>query len=75
MGVVLLMKGFCAAVIGGFGNVFGAVVGGLVLGVVESIGAGFISSAYKDVIAFGVLILVLMIRPTGLFSFKTQVKA
>jgi branched-chain amino acid transport system permease protein len=68
MGVMLGLKGFCGAVIGGLGSVVGSIVGGLVLGILESLGAGLISSAYKDAIAFVILLLVLFIRPTGLFG-------
>lgn len=75
MGYLVLIKGFCAAVVGGFGSFPGAIVGGLILGVAENIGAGFISSAYKDVISFFILIFVLMIKPTGLFGLVTKAKA
>ncbi len=68
MGVVLGLKGFAAAVLGGYGNVMGAVVGGLLLGVLESLGAGLISSTFKDVIAFVILLLVLFIRPRGILG-------
>lgn len=68
MGTMLGLKGFCAAIFGGLGSGGGAIVGGLVLGVLESLGAGFISSAYKDAIAFIVLLLILFIKPSGLFG-------
>jgi len=68
MGIAIGQKGFIAAVIGGFGNIPGALLGGLFLGVVENIGAGFVSSGLKDVISFGVLLLVLLVRPSGLFA-------
>ncbi len=68
MGVVLGLKGFAAAVLGGYGDVMGAVVGGLLLGVLESLGAGLISSTFKDVIAFVVLLLVLFVRPQGILG-------
>jgi branched-chain amino acid transport system permease protein len=67
VGVLLGLKGFSAAILGGFGSFPGAIAGGLSLGLLESLGAGYISSAYKDVIAFVVLLLVLFVRPTGLF--------
>ncbi len=69
IGVMLGLKGFAAAVLGGYGNSLGAVLGGLTLGVLESLGAGLISSAYKDVIAFGILLLVLFIKPNGLLGY------
>ena len=62
------IKGFTAAILGGFGNVAGALAGGLVLGVLESLSVAFVSSGYKDVIVFGLLILILFVRPSGLFS-------
>ena len=68
MGVMLGLKGFCGAVIGGLGSVPGAIIGGFALGVLEAMGAGLISSAYKDAIAFVVLLLVLFMRPTGILG-------
>ena len=68
VGYVAGLKAFTAAVLGGIGNVPGAMLGGFVLGVVESIGAGFIGGEYKDLFAFGVLILVLLVKPTGLLG-------
>lgn len=68
VGVLLGLKGFAAAILGGFGSFPGAIVGGLGLGLLESLSAGYISSAYKDVVAFVVLLLVLFVRPTGLFG-------
>lgn len=67
-GVMLGLKGFAAAVLGGLGNPMGAVAGGLILGLVESLAAGLVSSGYKDAIAFIILLLVLFIRPSGLFG-------
>jgi branched-chain amino acid transport system permease protein len=67
-GVMLGLKGFAAAVLGGYGNSVGAVVGGLTLGVLESLGAGLISSTYKDVIAFAILLLVLFMKPSGILG-------
>ncbi|KIX12360.1 branched-chain amino acid ABC transporter permease [Dethiosulfatarculus sandiegensis] len=68
VGVMIGLKGFAAAVLGGYGNFTGAVLGGVVLGLLESLGAGLISSTYKDVIAFVVLLAVLFIRPSGLMG-------
>ncbi len=67
-GVMLGLKGFCAAILGGMGSSMGAVAGGLLLGVIESLGAGIISSGYKDAIAFVVILAVLFIRPSGLLG-------
>jgi branched-chain amino acid transport system permease protein len=68
VGIMLGLKGFCAAIIGGLSGGMGTVLGGLLLGVLESLGAGLISSGYKDAIAFVILLLILFIRPQGLFS-------
>jgi branched-chain amino acid transport system permease protein len=68
VGVLLGLKGFAAAILGGFGSLPGAVLGGIGLGVLESLSAGYVSSAYKDVCAFVVLLLVLFIRPQGLLG-------
>jgi branched-chain amino acid transport system permease protein len=65
-GVMLGLKGFAAAILGGLGSFPGAIAGGLTLGLVESFGAGFVSSAYKDVIAFAIMLGVLFLRPDGL---------
>ncbi len=67
-GVMLGLKGFCAAILGGMGSSTGAVAGGLLLGIIETVGAGFISSGYKDAIAFLVILLVLFIRPSGILG-------
>jgi len=75
MGTGILIKAFAAAVVGGFGNLPGAVVGGLLVGVVESLGAGYLSGNYKDIYAFFLLIAVLMVRPSGIFGVSIKVKA
>lgn len=68
MGGLIIMKAFVIIVIGGMGSIPGAVLGGLILGLAESMGAQYISTNYKDVVAFVVLVIILSIKPTGLFS-------
>jgi branched-chain amino acid transport system permease protein len=65
MGLLVSQKAFVVVILGGMGNVVGAVSAAFFLGVVESLGAGFISSEFRDLIAFGMLILVLWLRPEG----------
>jgi branched-chain amino acid transport system permease protein len=68
MGYVYGLKAFTAAVLGGIGNIPGAMVGGLLLGLLEAVGATFFPAEWKDVIAFGVLITILIFRPRGLLG-------
>jgi branched-chain amino acid transport system permease protein len=68
MGYSAGLKAFTAAVLGGIGNIRGAMLGGLILGLVESLAVTFINPAYKDVVAFVILILTLVFRPTGLLG-------
>ncbi|MEO7403528.1 MAG: branched-chain amino acid ABC transporter permease [Burkholderiales bacterium] len=68
MGLVFTLKGFCAAMIGGLTNPMGAIVGGLILGLVESLAIVFIASAYKDVVALGVLLVIMILAPQGLLG-------
>ena len=75
MGALISLKAFAANIIGGFGNIPGAILGGLALGVVETFGAAFISVPYKDAIAFALLLLFLLVRPQGLFGEKISEKA
>jgi branched-chain amino acid transport system permease protein len=71
VGTLLALKGFAAAMLGGMGSPLGAVVGGLVLGLLESFGAGLISSAYKDAVAFIVILAALFVMPQGLFGRRS----
>jgi len=68
VGTLLALKGFAAAMLGGMGNPVGAVIGGLLVGLLETFGAGYVSSAYKDAIAFLVILAVLFVMPQGLFG-------
>jgi branched-chain amino acid transport system permease protein len=75
MGSSIALKAFAASIIGGFGDVTGAVVGGLALGVIETFGAAYISVPYKDGFAFLVLFVFLLIRPQGFFGERVAEKA
>jgi branched-chain amino acid transport system permease protein len=75
MGIGILIKAFAAAVVGGFGNMPGAVLGGLLVGVAESLGAGYLSGNYKDIYAFILLIAVLLVKPSGLLGVTVKAKA
>lgn len=68
VGTLLALKGFSSAMLGGMGNPIGAVVGGLLVGIMEQLGAGYISSKYKDAIAFIIILLTLFVMPNGLFG-------
>jgi branched-chain amino acid transport system permease protein len=68
MGLIPGLKAFVAAVLGGIGNVPGAMAGGLLMGLSEEFVAGYLSSSYRDAVAFGILIVILLIRPSGLFG-------
>jgi branched-chain amino acid transport system permease protein len=74
MGWIYGLKAFTAAILGGIGNIPGAMVGGILLGVIEALGAAYISIAWKDAIAFCVLILILIVRPTGLLGERVAEK-
>ena len=75
MGSIIALKAFSATIIGGFGDVTGSIVGGLLLGVVEAFGAHYISVPYKDAFAFLLLLIFLLVRPQGIFGEKVSEKA
>jgi branched-chain amino acid transport system permease protein len=75
MGGMLGLKAFCSSIVGGFGSIPGAILGGIVLGVVEVFAAYYISSAYRDAFAFIILILALLFWPQGFFGEKIAEKA
>lgn len=72
IGLGLGLKGFAAAILGGLGSAYGAIVGGLLLGIAEQLSAGYISSAYKDVVAFVAILAVLLVRPSGIFGTRVS---
>jgi branched-chain amino acid transport system permease protein len=72
MGFIITVKAFAAVVLGGLGNVWGAVVGAFLIGIVENTGVWFIPPVWKDSIAYGILILVLFLRPSGIFGKKEE---
>ena len=75
MAGTVALKAFAANIIGGYGSIPGAILGGLALGVIETMGASYISVPYKDAFAFAMLLLFLMVRPQGLFGEKISEKA
>ncbi len=75
MGYLVGIKAFTSAVLGGIGNIPGAMLGGVLLGLIEGIGAGWLSSQWKDVIAFAILVLVLLIKPSGLLGERIVERA
>lgn len=74
MGIMPGLKAFVAAVLGGIGSIPGAMTGGIILGVIEALVSGFISSTFRDAAAFAILILVLLFRPSGIFGKNTREK-
>jgi branched-chain amino acid transport system permease protein len=74
MGIMPGIKAFVAAVLGGIGNVYGAMLGGIIMGIAEVLVVGYLSSTYRDAIAFAVLILILLFKPTGLLGSPMEEK-
>lgn len=74
LGWIFGLKAFISAILGGIGNIPGAMVGGMILGIVETLGAGYVSPQWKDVIAYVILILILIFRPTGLLGERVAEK-
>jgi branched-chain amino acid transport system permease protein len=74
MGIIIGLKAFVAAVLGGIGNIPGAMLGGLLIGITETMVVGYLSPTYKDAVAFGILILILLFRPSGLLGTVAQEK-
>ena len=75
MAMAILLKGMTGMAIGGMGNVYGAMLGGLLVGVLETLAVSYLSSAYQDVIVFAALIGVLMFKPAGLFGVQIRDRA
>jgi branched-chain amino acid transport system permease protein len=74
LGWVFGLKAFIAAIMGGIGNIPGAMLGGMILGIIETLGSGYLSPQWKDVIAYVILILILIFRPTGLLGERVAEK-
>jgi branched-chain amino acid transport system permease protein len=74
MGQAILVKAFAAAILGGLASLPGVIVGGLVVGLAENLAGAYVSSAYKDVVAFAVLLLVLAVRPSGILGSRVEEK-
>ena len=74
MSATIGMKAFAAAILGGIGNLWGALLGGVILGIAEAVGAAYISTAYRDAFSFIILFVVLFVKPTGLLNKKIENK-
>ena len=72
---MIALRAFAATIIGGFGDVTGAIIGGIALGIIETFGAAYVSVPYKDAFAFLVLIMFLVFRPQGIFGERVAEKA
>lgn len=74
MGALAGLKGWACAILGGIGSIAGSVAGGLLIGVAENLTSGFLSPGYKDIVSFAIMILVLLIRPTGFMGYHFEEK-
>ena len=74
MGAIAGLKGWSCAILGGIGSITGSLIGGILLGIAENLTSGFISTGYKDAVGFLIIILVLIIKPTGLMGYKFEEK-
>ena len=72
MGIPVMLKGFVVIILGGLGSYPGAIIGGVILGIIEAVGLTLTSSAWRDVISFGVLILIIWVKPWGIFGVKEK---
>jgi branched-chain amino acid transport system permease protein len=72
MGTDMAVKGFAVMLIGGLGSIYGAMAGGLILGIVEVLSVAYLASSYRDAFVFGLMIVILLVRPAGLFSSGTE---
>jgi branched-chain amino acid transport system permease protein len=73
MGDLAALRAFAVVILGGLGSIAGATIGGFLLAFIEEMGAGYVSSGYRDAMGFLLIILVLIVRPTGLFSRKERI--
>jgi branched-chain amino acid transport system permease protein len=73
MGDLAAAKAFAIVILGGLGNIVGATVGGFILAFVEELGAGYVSSGYRDAMGFLLIIAILLFKPTGLFARKERI--
>ena len=71
MGFNLILPMFAAAILGGIGSIYGAVLGGLIIGLAESLSVPFIGAAYMPAVGFGLMFLILLVHPTGILGEKT----
>jgi branched-chain amino acid transport system permease protein len=73
MGDLASQKAFSVVILGGLGNFVGAAIGGVLLGVAEELGAGYVSSGYRDAVGFVIIVAMLLVRPSGLFARAERV--